>query len=91
MEAITQATIEEQKQQFQNQLDQIFSMPYGIKSSIDDNGLINKAKVNTTEQIDRKQIVLIEELAEDYKLNFQISRSGAGIKFQFNLIEDEVC
>ncbi|HIB37596.1 hypothetical protein [Mesonia sp.] len=88
MEAITHATIEEQKQQFQNRLDSIFSMPYGIRANVDDNGLINKARINTTEIIDKKMTMLIIELSDEYNLDFQQSRSGAGIKIQFNLITE---
>jgi len=89
MDTITQTTIDEQKANFKKLLDNILSNPYGTSIEIDDNGLISKAKINTTEIIDKSQMSLIIEVADAYNLDFQQSRSGAGIKIQFKLITPE--
>lgn len=71
------------KRTFNTQLDEIFSEPYNFHQIEIEEEQIKKAQVNTNEKLDKAQMGLIVILSEEYGIDFQISRSGAGIKIEF--------
>ena len=88
MNATAIETHDEQVKEFNRFLDKVLSEPYTSKVETSDDGLIDYARVNTRETIDKTQMSLITEVADSYRHDFQIERSGAGIKITFTLIED---
>ena len=67
---------------FLNELKTIFGQD--VKQNINGQEKVKNAKVNTNESLGMTQISKIYELANESNLNFNIKRSGAGLRVEFN-------
>ncbi len=85
MSTITQIEVQEIQNRFKSHLDDFLNQTYRCKVQLDDNGLVYKAKLNTHEALTRKQLDLLGEVADAYNLDYEISRSGLGLRIAFTL------
>lgn len=81
-------TPEEQKKEFNRFFDKVLNKRYTSKIETNDDVLIESAQINTDEILDKTQMALIMEVADAYRHDFQIKRSGTGIRIIFTLIKD---
>lgn len=68
--------------EFLNELRSIFGQD--VKNTIDGQEKVKKAKVNTNETLGMTDFSKIHSLAEKSKLTFNVKRSGAGLRVEFN-------
>jgi hypothetical protein len=69
---------------FLQELEKIFSHPFNAKIYPGANGEVEKARVNTDQEISGERLLSIIELAGSNKLNLTVARSGAGLKILFS-------
>ncbi len=77
-----------QKRRFTEKMEDVFSEDFNLKTEFDDEGTLVSAKINTSETLDKVQLDMLSFEADSWKLNLQINRSGAGLKIQFNKVEE---
>lgn len=72
------------EQVFMGQLETVLQEPFNAKIFPSPEDGIEKARVNTDQEISGSQFLSMIELAESYKLNLKVARSGAGLKVLFH-------
>lgn len=80
---------EVQRTRFKNRLNEIFSESYTSKLVFSDEATLVSARINTNETLDNVQLDMLTFEADSWHMTMQISRSGAGLKIEFNYKDEE--
>tara|TARA_R100001369_G_scaffold91021_2_gene131099 strand:+ start:556 stop:798 length:243 start_codon:yes stop_codon:yes gene_type:complete len=71
-------------QELRAKLNKIFTEDFNDKTSWTDTQL-KKLKINTNETLSSGQLSELEKIADEKEMEYYISRSGSGLKIEFDL------